>query len=279
MISFFEDIFQYEKFPTEFECLKQLSNIENYVAVPWTQIMNSHWLKFPGNRGRDYYLREISNYNIQTENNFTVCQHDSFKQLQLYFKHLKITKVFCTLHSQYDAIEGITLTPIPFTFNNTFKSNRNKDIIVSFVGAYITHPIREKLKDNLQGEYFIFRDSYHVDGDNTNKEKEEDEYRDVIERSIFSLCPRGSSPSSVRFWESLSAGAIPILISDDWVLPEWDWDNTLVRIPESDVAELTSETLLKMLQQKDVESMRNNCLLAWEKFNSKKFKDYILENI
>ena len=57
MISFFEDIFQYESFPTEFECFKQLKDVENYVAVPWTQILNSHWFNFPGNKGRDYFLK------------------------------------------------------------------------------------------------------------------------------------------------------------------------------------------------------------------------------
>lgn len=279
MISFFEDIFKYEKFPTEYECFKVLGDVPNYIAVPWTQILNSHWLQFPGNIGRDAYLRELSKYKIQTNNNFTVCQHDSFKQLELYFKHLNITKVFCTLHSVDDVIEGIDLIPISFAFSNNFSYSVTKDILVSFVGAYTTHPIRAALKNNITGDNFIYRGEYHVDGLNSEKKQEENEYKDILERSIFGLCPRGSSPSSVRFWECLSAGTIPVLISDNWALPDWDWDNTIARIPEDEIKNLTKEMLNNILLPLNHVEMRKNCLRAYEKFKKENFKEYILHNL
>tara|TARA_R110000824_G_scaffold185757_1_gene366741 strand:- start:6 stop:845 length:840 start_codon:yes stop_codon:yes gene_type:complete len=279
MTSFFKDIFQYEKFPTEHECYKQLSDINNYIAVPWTQILNSHWLQFPGNRGRDYFLKQLSKYKVSTQNNFTICQHDSFKQLELYFKHLNITKVFCTLHSRDDVIEGVVLIPISFAFNNTYSKNVNKDILVSFVGASTTHPIRETLRQNLIGKYFIYRNNYHGDSIGQNTQQAELEYKSILERSIFTLCPRGSSPSSVRFWESLSAGTIPVLISDSWALPEWDWDNTIVRLPEKEISNLNYTELKHILENKDVESLRKNCLDAYEKFKKENFREYILKKI
>lgn len=279
MISFFEDIFQYEKFPTERECFDQLKEYDNYIAIPWTQILNSHWLRFPGNIGRNSFLKELSNYKIQTENNFTVCQHDSFKQLELYFKHLNITKVFCTLHSVNDTMQGIDLIPISFAFNDIFDHNVKKNILVSFMGAYTTHPIRGLLKKNIIGDTFIYRDTYHVEDLNQDKEKEEEEYKDMLERSIFSLCPRGSSPSAVRFWECLSAGTIPILMSDEWALPDWDWGNTIVQIPEREVSNLDNNKLNDLLSSLDHVAMREKCLQAYNKFKKQNFREYIQHNL
>tara|TARA_A100001515_G_scaffold140251_1_gene135744 strand:+ start:6148 stop:6987 length:840 start_codon:yes stop_codon:yes gene_type:complete len=279
MISFFEDIFQYESFPTEYECYKVLSDIDNYIAVPWTQILNSHWFNFPGNKGRDYFLREISKYKVKTENNFTICQHDSFKQLELYFKHLNITKVFCTLHSKQDKIDGVDLIPISFAFNKEFSNDKKKDILVSFVGASTTHPLRETVKKSFTGPNFIYRDSYHIDSRDQDKEELELQYKNIMERSIFTLCPRGSSPSSVRFWESLSAGTIPVLISDDWALPEWDWDNTIVKIPEKDIANLTTMKLNVLLEPLNHKKMKEKCLEAYNKFKKQNFREYVLQSL
>ena len=144
MTSFFENIFKYEKFPTEYECYKQFSDVENYIAVPWTQILNSHWLQFPGNYGRDYFLKEISKYKIETENNFTVCQHDSFMLLKNYYYHLKINKVFACAPYDYDKIENVDIVSMPYI--NIFNFDTlEKDILVSFLGS-TTHDCREVIK-------------------------------------------------------------------------------------------------------------------------------------
>ena len=108
-----------------------------------------------------------------------------------------------------------------------------------------------------------------------HKEKEEKEYKDILERSIFSLCPRGSSPSAVRFWECLSAGTIPILMSDEWALPEWDWDNTILRVPEREVSNLDNSKLNALLSSLDHVAMREKCLLAYNKFKKQNFREYI----
>ena len=100
-----------------------------------------------------------------------------------------------------------------------------------------------------------------------------------MERSIFTLCPRGSSPSSVRFWESLSAGTIPVLISDDWALPEWDWDNTIVKIPEKDIANLTTMKLNVLLEPLNHKKMKEKCLEAYNKFKKQNFREYVLQSL
>lgn len=285
--SFFTDIFKYEKFPVEYECFNQLKDITdlNYIAVPWTQILNSHWLQYPDWHPAEYYFKILSKERITQQNNFTVCQHDSYMSLKLYYKHLNITKVFSPLHDIANFIDGVEIVPISFTSSFDFKPVK-RDISVSFVGTYTSHPIRERMKNRIYGHNIIYRDSYHIetntfDGVN-RKEKEEAEYKDIMQRSRFSLCPRGSSPSSVRFWESLHAGAIPILISDNWCLPDWDWYNTIVKIKESDFELMDYYNIIQFINDISPErenTMRENCIKAYDLFKKENYKHYILNKL
>lgn len=284
---FFEEIFPYEKFPVEYECYKQINSAGldiNYLAIPWTQILNSGWLNFPNKKTFQYYISELYNTNLEQKNNITVCQHDDYMKLENIFRHLGITTVFSTLHNKNNKLDGINIVPISFTNNFKFENIINKDILFSFVGAYTTHSVRQKMFNKLKGPNIIYRDSYHVDTNvvinNNHKKNQEEEYKSILQRSRFSLCPRGSSPSSVRFWESLAAGAIPILISDDWDLPDWNWSDTTVNIPEKEFEQLDyNDIKVKLFDISDdrEEELRKNCLLAYEEFKRENFLSYIIK--
>ena len=201
------------------------------------------------------------------------------------FKHLKITTVFSPLHSINNNTDDIKIIPISLTNNFEFDENINKDILFSFVGTHTTHNVRLKMFNMLQGPYMIYRDKYHVDSDvlkdKSHKLKEETEYKNILERSRFCLCPRGSSPSSVRFWECLAAGSIPIVISDDWLLPDWDWKNTIIKIPEHEFQKMDYNDIKSLLLDIDYNSqlqMRRNCLKANEMFRKENYLSYIIEN-
>lgn len=291
IISKFENIFQYEKFPVEHLCYMQMQNAMyentfNYIAIPWTQIMNSNWLDFPNKKDIHQYITGIMQLVVPTEDNFTVCQHDDYMKLIPLFKHLKIKKVFSPLHDRNNYIDDIEILPIPFTCNFKFDKSITKDILFSFVGTPTSHPIRQRMAQRILGEDIIYRDSYHVDSNffftENYKKAEETEYQDVMERSRFSLCPRGSSPSSVRFWESIAAGTIPILISDNWVLPDWDWENSIIRIPEDQFETMDYSQIYELLNNISAEresEMRRNCLNASNVFSQEKFAEYIISKL
>jgi hypothetical protein len=60
-------------------------------------------------------------------------------------------------------------------------------------------------------------------------------YREVLGRSKFVLCPRGAGTSSVRLFETLAGGRVPVILSDEWVPPAGiDWTSCAVRIAERD---------------------------------------------
>lgn len=41
----------------------------------------------------------------------------------------------------------------------------------------------------------------------------------VMDETIFALCPSGSGPNSIRLWEAMLNGAIPVVLSDSWIPP------------------------------------------------------------
>lgn len=91
----------------------------------------------------------------------------------------------------------------------------------------------------------------------------------VMEGSIFAAAPRGDNRFSYRFTEVLSAGAIPVIHSDGWVLPFShqliDWANECaVIIPENKVNETI--TILKRIDPATRCRMRKRCYDIYTKY-------------
>ena len=58
-------------------------------------------------------------------------------------------------------------------------------------------------------------------------------FAETLYRSKFVLCPRGRGSSSIRLYEALAAGRVPVILSDAWVPPAGPaWDRISVRWPE-----------------------------------------------
>lgn len=51
-------------------------------------------------------------------------------------------------------------------------------------------------------------------------------YNQVLSDSVFSLCPEGAGPNTLRVWESLAVGAIPVVLATGWVPPTLDGEFT-----------------------------------------------------
>ena len=73
----------------------------------------------------------------------------------------------------------------------------------------------------------------------TNKNQFVDSFRDVTRRSRFVICPRGVSPSSIRLFEAMEAGSVPVIISDDLELPLGPrWEEFSLRVREQDIDDI-----------------------------------------
>ncbi len=114
------------------------------------------------------------------------------------------------------------------------------DILFSFIGSR-THPCRSAVLE-ARSPLGIVEDSGpiylgHAEPDERRRRR----FLEVFGRSKFVLCPRGHGTSSIRLQETLAAGRVPVVISDDWAPPEGpDWDAAVVRWPEGKVDELPS---------------------------------------
>ena len=62
------------------------------------------------------------------------------------------------------------------------------------------------------------------------------EYAEVLAKTVFSLCPSGSGPNSIRFWESLRHGCIPVLLSDTWRAPQFIDNLSIFHLEESEAS-------------------------------------------
>jgi len=87
---------------------------------------------------------------------------------------------------------------------------------------------------------FIIRDSFSGVNLKDPKSAREEYIRNMIQ-SDFVLCPKGDGNYSIRFFEALSLGRIPILIDTDIVLPlekSIDYSKFVIRIPHTELAKI-----------------------------------------
>jgi hypothetical protein len=135
--------------------------------------------------------------------------------------------------------------PAPYisTIAPVARATTEPDLLYSFTGT-LTYPTRGEifrlthsraLVEQTQGINFF---AQAADGEEQHREAHE-RYNDLIARSKFVLCPRGLGPSTFRLYETMSAGRVPVIISDQWVPPEQiPWSTCSVRIPERSICEL-----------------------------------------
>jgi hypothetical protein len=111
------------------------------------------------------------------------------------------------------------------------------DLLFSFIGSPSAR-CREPLYHLRHADAVVERvDGFtFYDASSTAFEARRARFREVLSRSRFVLCPRGRGTSSIRLYETLAAGRVPVVIADQWVEPlGLDWQAFSVRWPEGDV--------------------------------------------
>ena len=276
---------------TEKKFYEQNKHDEAYVGIPWATIID-----------KCVQLQKIYNTiksSLPAKNYYTCCQHIKFKQLLPLFKALNITKVYVSHKEKgIDMIQDIRLLPCPIyalniednKFNKEIKEAKDvlthdRDILFSFVGGY--HPtiymsdIRKKIyalekRDGVvienTGDWHLNKLVYHPSQNNKQTLNLNDQhmsqtcdYNKLLLKSRYTLAPSGSGPNSIRFWEALGAGSIPVLLADTLELPAHElWDKTIVRIAEKDVYRVYE--ILGEISEEEENRRRENCLRVYTFF-------------
>lgn len=268
---------------TEKTFFEQNKHNPNFLGVPWATVIDK-------NITPDLtYIQK----NCYRDRYYTCCQHIRFKSLISLFKKLKI-KILYTPHKQIgeDTIEGIQIRPCPLYAKiieddpEFFVSKHERKFLYSFQGGWqpgymsdirkrifsMKHPSNCYIK-STGGWHFnriVYDDKQNKNGDynkDSSFEQRELDYKNLLKESRYTLCPSGTGPNSIRFWESLGAGSIPILLSDKMTLPfHPDWEIAIIRVSENKL-----DTIPDILSKIDVEKekqMREKCVQMYNFFKS-----------
>lgn len=90
-------------------------------------------------------------------------------------------------------------------------------------------------------------------------------YNEVLSDSVFSLCPEGAGPNTLRLWESLAVGAIPVVLAPQWVAPrrpDFDLSQACVYASSSELPALLRR--LKGFSRSETEEMQKMAVRAYE---------------
>lgn len=223
-----------------------------YLSIPWATIIdknhvNQKWLRVI-KQMVEFRKRFLEDCQV-----VSLCQHIYFEKIKDIYHQLGIDILLIThkknnqnyLESKHHKIElrGIPLYPIMalnqnsgLAFSLEQVSSYTKKYLFSFQGAYMDHylhPIRKYIfqwwSDNDYyikniGDWHFEKEVYdhQIRGINySDYDQEKDnqralEYRKLVLESVFTLCPVGAGVNTIRFWEVLGLGSIPVIISDDF---------------------------------------------------------------
>ncbi len=118
-----------------------------------------------------------------------------------------------------------------------------RKVLASF-RRILSHPVRQALArigDGKQIVVEIVQEANHVGKLDAEARRGDPAYASLLESSYFAFVPRGDAEFSYRLLEVMSAGCIPVVLSDGWVLPFdriVDWSSCSVQVPENKASEL-----------------------------------------
>lgn len=118
--------------------------------------------------------------------------------------------------------------------------------LYSFVGSAATSPVRDAVM-KLRHPRGLVRDTSRDDAYKSNQpqatyQRFQREYLSTLFDSQFILCPRGVGVASVRLFETMRAGRVPVVISDHWSPPAGiPWNDCIVRVAEKDIPAIPAQ--------------------------------------
>lgn len=267
-----------------------------YIAFPWAFLIDTFNCKYK-NKCKTFYdfmfrlgLIDILN---KYKNCITTVQSYHLNSLLEDFQKMNIKFIFYT-HTTFKIMNqslqkyNIKLIPYHIYPSNTKYTLNDKNYKCSFIGTVnynLDKPTKirnEMVKccKNIPNSFIETINEWHYNdlifGDqlkvlnfkksykNDMKERE-NKYSNIMSKSIFSLCPLGIGPNSIRLWESFFYDSIPILISDDLMLPNEIKPNTIIRVNENDMSNIksiiTNEKIDKKIYLQNIKNFKNEFLI------------------
>lgn len=169
-----------------------------------------------------------------------------------------------------------------YAHNSCFEkgNKQNKDLFFSFLGGS-NSLVRKRLYNiNFNRSDVLVEDTSHYkhwEICQVGKKEMQQRYTEVCARSQFVLCPRGAGSGSIRLFEMMEIGIVPVIISDDYLLPEGpNWEEFAVFVKEKDIKKIPEILAHRM---SDVEEMGRRASIAWQEwFSPAKQFNYVIDS-
>ncbi len=235
----------YESLRTQAECLDF-----RYVGFPWATLIDCLLKDGPK---KWPLVRKLASLRQHLDGHgparrVTVAQHIRADRYMVLFKACGITDLFWS-HATVgrEEIEGIRIHPFPLFPAQTpnvpepLVLERPRRYLANFIGAYTPGlyltDVREHIfrdAGKMDDVLIIQRDGWHFDravyAEQINgtppdiarvalERQHKEEYLQAIRDSVFTLCPTGSGPNSIRIGEALALGSIPVILTRELALP------------------------------------------------------------
>ena len=210
------------------QLLTEINDISDnyiYVQMPLAWLINNRGLLFVQNLIDSIC---VAQKNIGPDKQLIfVCQHIQVTNLNFH-GNLVFTPHATLMDSFY---------PLPhYSCNYDLKLARKfnqRKYLMSFVGDFNTHKSRKRLHSVLKDN----KDCFTKDTGNWHF------YSELLGNSKISLCPRGTGPSTIRLWESLAMGCVPLIISDYLKMPldfDIEWESVAIFVKQKEIENLMS---------------------------------------
>ncbi len=154
-------------------------------------------------------------------------------------------------------------------------SLQNCEYLFCFVGSTITHRVRRRLMGVKHPRAYLEDTNTWLETGEKNRpfamvnyqQDAKTRYGEIISKSKFVLCPRGYACSTWRLFETMKAGRVPVIISDQWVPPLGpEWESFSIRVNERKVTHIPD--LLERYEA-EANAMAKKARTVWEQWFAK----------
>ena len=285
---------------TELEAARALRNLPDqhtltYLAIPWATIID-HPSKLDINQYITSLMKKIAE--DQPIVIATVCQHIHFEKLSNIFEALRVHTVYASHARTSNNKMKCRVRPFWLFAANVQDPTRNSLVSVkapgerkwlySFTGAYMkhyvsqirlrlaemTHPESATVKVNAKWHY---EDNvYHQREQSPDQRLSMDNYNEQMCESKFALCPGGAGNNTIRFWEALGCGTVPVVLADGFALPSFgdrNWKDIAIFVEEKDYLDIPG--ILAGIDEAEISRRSKACLDVYSEISGENFASCI----